>query len=172
MNLRTKILLLLTGTLAALLVVVHAVLSQMILGGANSNDRQIALNERNAVRDIVAFAQEELSEKLKDWAYWDDTYQYVQDKNQEYAVSNLNDDSISNLKVDVFIYTDLNNQVVFSEGFDYKSNTALMLPFDLNPQGDLLRPVLDLPNETSTNSGIILPSYPFNFGISRSLMMS
>lgn len=156
MSLRRKTLLAIGLTSVCLLVLLLALAQFILLRGFDHLQEESVQENVLRVRNVIANEIDSLTTFAGDWAYWDDTYQYVQDKNQEYADSNLNDDSISNLKIDVFIYTDLSNHVVFSEGFDYKTSTALVLPFDLNPQRDLLRPVLDLPNDTSTNSGIIL----------------
>jgi signal transduction histidine kinase/CheY-like chemotaxis protein len=50
---------------------------------------------RNVLRTANALEQgyEDLATKLGDWAFWDDTYAFVEDANRNYQSSNLNDES-------------------------------------------------------------------------------
>lgn len=53
-----------------------------------------------------------------DWAFWDDTYQFVQDGNKDYIKSNLANATFGDIGINVIIYVNSANQVVYSKGFD------------------------------------------------------
>ena len=63
---------------------------------------------------------ENLQILVKDWATWDDTYQYIQDRNERYIEYNLVDDTFSNARLNFMVYFDSEGDVVFQRGFDFK----------------------------------------------------
>ena len=50
----------------------------------------------------------------EDWAYWDDTYQYVVDRNAAYADSNLGPGSLATIDMDIMVVLDTNGKVVYA----------------------------------------------------------
>jgi PAS domain S-box-containing protein len=50
-----------------------------------------------------------------DWASWDDTYKFVQDKNAEYIASNLHPSTFSDNKLNVLYICDISGRVVWGQ---------------------------------------------------------
>lgn len=50
-----------------------------------------------------------------DWAKWDDSYAFVDDRNADYIASNLNDASFANNRLDLMVYLNNDRQVVFGK---------------------------------------------------------
>jgi|WetSurMetagenome_2_1015567.scaffolds.fasta_scaffold04918_4 signal transduction histidine kinase/sensor domain CHASE-containing protein len=80
---------------------------------------QLGLAEKKYVETSIADTEsicksysDTLSSRLKDWAWWDDTYQYVQDKNSDYEDSNLGPNSISQVQVDMMVFLNLKGEIV------------------------------------------------------------
>ena len=73
-----------------------------------------------------------LSDNLKilssDWGEWDDTYEFVQNKNKNYIKSNLNPESIATLGINYLYITDLTGKTVYSVGYDHKSQKSVNPP--------------------------------------------
>jgi len=138
MSIRKKTLLAIGLTSLVLLVVLLSLVQLILLNGFNRLQEESVQRNMLRVRNVIASELDSLSAIVGDWAYWDDTYQYIQDKNQDYLVSNLNDESISNLKLNLFLFIDMNNQLVFGKRFDLKENQILSLPDELLPNGTLL----------------------------------
>lgn len=70
---------------------------------------------RNADRVTQAISEKisAIASTTKDYAYWDDTYQYLETKDPEYALNNLTQTNLgSNLHLDFVIFTNLANEVV------------------------------------------------------------
>ncbi len=156
MSVRRKTLLSLGLTSISLLVLLFALAQIILMRGFDRLQEEAVHQNILRIQNTLKSELDNLSSFAGDWGYWDDTYQYIQDKNEEYAASNLNDGSISNLKINLIIYTDVNNAPVFGEFFDFKDNHSSSVPLDLDPRRDLLSSVLDLPELTSTNTGLIL----------------
>ncbi len=65
-------------------------------------------------RDIAG-----LSQSNKDWGQWDDTYNFMIDKNSEYIPLNYNLDSLSILNVNDVLIVDNNKKVIFSKEYEF-----------------------------------------------------
>lgn len=63
-----------------------------------------------------------LSNNLKilssDWGEWDDTFEFVKNKNEDYIKSNLSPLSISTLGINYLYITDITGKNVYSVGSD------------------------------------------------------
>jgi len=77
-------------------------------------------------RTLSALSNEfaDLSSKTRDYADWDDTYNFVQDSNEEYIQNNLDAITWDNLRVDVIVFINTEGQVVFGTVFQPDLTTA------------------------------------------------
>ncbi|WP_319370327.1 CHASE4 domain-containing protein [uncultured Ilyobacter sp.] len=73
-----------------------------------------------------------LSDNLKtlnsDWGMWDDTYEFVQNKNEKYIKSNLGSESIETLGIDYLYITNLDGKTIYSTGYDHKNQRGIVPP--------------------------------------------
>ncbi len=70
--------------------------------------------ERNCERARKAFADQAqtLSSKVGDWALWDDTYEFIESRAQEYVTANLNAESLETLHLDFMVFVNAGNEIV------------------------------------------------------------
>ncbi|NLE05392.1 MAG: hypothetical protein GX638_11420, partial [Crenarchaeota archaeon] len=66
-----------------------------------------------------------LNEKASDWSRWDDTYQFVQDHNEEYILANMMNETFDALKVNFMIFVDSGGQIVYSKNYDFSKMSYL-----------------------------------------------
>ena len=108
--------LILVGTIAILLLALLYALSQVIL-----IDSFVQLEQNEVKQDtgrVSNALQSELAElntTTSDWARWDDSYQFIQDHNEAYIQSNLGDETFINLGLNVIVYFDSSDQVVYGK---------------------------------------------------------
>ncbi len=73
-----------------------------------------------------------LSDNLKtltsDWGEWDDTYEFVKNKNKKYIKSNLSPESIATLGVNYLYITDSDGENVYSVGYDQQKEGGVIPP--------------------------------------------
>ncbi len=62
-----------------------------------------------------------LDSLLNDWADWDDTYNYIVDRNAHYIASNLTDATYRQLKLSLVIYLNNTGQTVYERSFDSRA---------------------------------------------------
>ncbi|MCA8964051.1 MAG: response regulator [Planctomycetes bacterium] len=70
--------------------------------------------ERNCERARKAFADQalNLSSKVGDWSLWDDTYEYIESRAEEYVTANLNAESLETLNLDFMVFVNARHEVV------------------------------------------------------------
>ena len=86
--------------------------------------------ERNIDR-VFSLLQNEidsLSITTGDWAQWDDSYAFIQDKNEEYIQSNLLDSTFVQLHLNFILYFDNQMNLVFGKAYDLQLEEEIDLP--------------------------------------------
>ncbi|MDC7217807.1 MAG: CHASE4 domain-containing protein, partial [Spirochaetales bacterium] len=110
-------------SLICLLVFVSSVLLVYKLNSRAISKVEKVLVEENLSR--AEFAVRESSQALKslcrDWAWWDDTYNFTKEFNEQYVISNLTPEILVNLDLDLVMFFDHEGKYFFShsaEGTD------------------------------------------------------
>lgn len=112
--------------------------------------------QENIERTLSALSNElsELSSKTADYAEWNDTYNFVQDANEEYIQENLEAATWANLRVDLILIINTAGQIVF--GADYQPDlTATPIPQSLLELLSANDTLWHHPNVDSTITGIV-----------------
>ena len=118
MNLRIKVFLIVGGVLCALFFSVYNIFSRVLIEDFRDLERRFV--ERNVSRAIDAFTNrlDDLNVKVADWAQWDDTYEFVSNRNVDYLEANLQDSALELLRIEFFVLTDANGDIVFKKEID------------------------------------------------------
>ena len=154
MNIRKRTILTILGTTCIV----------MLVGGIFGYFTFLNSYERLEILDIQSDAKrllstldhetENLSSITDDWAAWDDTYDFVQDKNQEYVDTNLVDGTFESLKLNLIIYFDTQGQVVHHKAFDLENQEEIAVSKDILDFFDN-HPSIFLASENLNNSGFL-----------------
>ena len=70
----------------------------------------------------------ELNVKLGDWAVWDDSYNFIKDKNEEFIKSNLTNVAFTTLKINTMFFVNKEDEIIFSKMIDL--DTEEYIPLD------------------------------------------
>lgn len=161
MTLRQKTLLLIGLTLAGLIGVLYASLSLIFLVSFAQ------IEERNAQRNIRRVQQaifgelESLKAITADYAEWDDTYVFVEDANKEYIEENLLDSTFEGLKLNLFLFFNTEDQLVFGRGFSLDKQQQTPVPGTLRKYLASNSSILNHSDTQSSIAGIVmLPEGP------------
>jgi diguanylate cyclase (GGDEF)-like protein/PAS domain S-box-containing protein len=157
MQLRTKMLLIVGLTFFGLIAILFAT-SKFII--TSSFARLEGQNTRvNIERALDSFSDElsYLSSTTADWSSWDDTYDFIEDVNEDYIETNLVDMTFIGLELNYIIYINSSGKVVFSKGIDINNdNEAVAVPDSLLGLLSKNNAVLNHPDPMSVISGVIL----------------
>ncbi len=90
-----------------------------------------------------------------DWASWDDTYAFIEDRNEEFIKSNLIEDSFITLGLNLMVFVNSSGDIVYSRAFDLGIEEEMNIPDDVlqHVSGDNM--LTDLSSGRSFTSGII-----------------
>lgn len=127
MNLRGKTLLILGLTLLGAIALILG-LSYTVMIGSYAGFEEKSTRD-SVVQGLKALAYEitSIESKCGEWSRWDETYRFVSGENPAYPKQNLNQDSFDNLGVDILLFLNLNQSVVYATGY----NTSAHLTSDL-----------------------------------------
>jgi len=124
MKLRKKTLIIVLSTLLLLLAILFVTSGMLLLEGFAAVEKKDTI--RNVKRAFDAFNESVnfLTIKAADWAKWDDTYTFIENKNSNYISSNLTDETLIELKVNLMLFLDNSGSVVFNRYADPVTNTV------------------------------------------------
>ncbi len=94
----------------------------IIFPGFKSIEKVNSIKEFNRALNVFKKEIKHIDSVCKDWSYWDDTYNYVKNKNKSYENSNLVTSSFKDLKLNIIGIYDANGNVVWLKFYDLKSN--------------------------------------------------
>ena len=136
---------------------VHLTQRLMILPGFAKLERESA--EKNLERCADAIAREvyHLDKICGDWSAWDNTYQFVQDKNQAFLDANMDWPTLEEKSgLNLIMFYSLTGERIWGEVFDSSQGGKIEI-------GELGAPslgkghiLLDLPSEESKRTGFVL----------------
>jgi diguanylate cyclase (GGDEF)-like protein len=86
--------------------------------------------EQNAilVERILVASSSSMANTVRDWAIWNETYDYIEGNNPTYEEGNLYYESFETLNVNLILYYDIDQQIVFSAFYDF--DLEVELPVD------------------------------------------
>lgn len=93
--------------------------------------------------------------KVSDWAQWDDTYAYIEDRNEEYIQANLQDSALDLLRLNFVVLADTEGAILFKKQVDSEGNeVAFSDPFTqyIETHGQLFEHT----SAQSVHSGIVM----------------
>lgn len=128
MNLRVKVFLTIGSAFLVLFFAVYNVLSYILLKEFLEIERSSVEENVRRVSDAVQNKIDDLGIKVSDWGQWDDTYGFVQDRNQEYADTNLQDVALTLLGIEFIVITDETGEILFKKQIDHEGQSVPFSP--------------------------------------------
>jgi sensor domain CHASE-containing protein len=128
MNLRTKVFLSVAGVLSVLFIAVYSILSHVLSADFHDLERRSVEQNVGRVSDALDNEKANLEVKVADWGQWDDTYAFVQDKNQGYIDTNLQDVALELLHIQFVVITDKSGEILFKKEVDHFGKEVAFSP--------------------------------------------
>jgi len=128
MKLRTKSIIVICVGFSILCLVLSVTLDFIII--RSYSDLEIKTVSEHVGRVLNQFNQEynSLVALGYDWSVWDDTYSFVEDKNEEYIQKNLQYEIFEDIKINFMLFYNNSDMLVFSKTFDFKQKNETFLP--------------------------------------------
>lgn len=128
-------------TLVALLLTLLLISHIVMLGSyRHLEERHIERNVKR-LQYILADETDKLDEVAGDWANWDESYTFLEDRNEKYRNSNLIPASFTQLRIDLILLVDTRGNIVYAGHYDRHTAEPWPIPRELRNQlPDLLQP--------------------------------
>ena len=138
-----KTLLTIAIALTGLVGVLYGSASIVLLNNLKQSEEQYTRRAVGGVLIALTQTQEDLSLHLGDWAFWDDTYAFIQDANKDYIKSNLYPIALLTLRLNLMLFVQPSGRITYGTGFDIAQHKFTPIPPGikayLSPQNRLIR---------------------------------
>jgi two-component sensor histidine kinase/sensor domain CHASE-containing protein len=158
MSIRLRTLMLIAGTTIGLLAVLYTISAFLFMGSFTRLERREALRGLEQARNALAGELDELAVFNHDWAAWDDTYAFIQDRNPSFLEANLVDETFTGARLNLMMFLDRAGGIVYAKAYDWRRDAALPVPGELLRRLPSGRPAVPLAREDRAVSGILLLS--------------
>jgi len=133
MSLRRKTLLIIGATLISLMIVIYAFSQTITMNGflhleESTVQRNIdrAINGLNDEMDVIYSTNQ-------DWANWTDTYNFVDDLNDNYREGNTHDGIFESYDLNVMLFVNTKGEIAFGKAYDLDKEQEIPVPKSLDP---------------------------------------
>ena len=128
----SKKLLIVTFTMFALLTVLLIVASHTILLSSFSNlETRDTIKNTEKIEQAIAWEALSMDRTARDWAYWDDTYYFVNTLSPEYIESNLDNSTLYDLDLNIMLFVNRSGAIVYPMSVDLINREQMPVPSGL-----------------------------------------
>ncbi|WP_020587476.1 sensor domain-containing diguanylate cyclase [Desulfobacter curvatus] len=162
MGLRKKTLITIGMTLILMVLIIYSITNTILLGGYANLERENIILSMDQAMKVIDDELGQLQTIVGDWAPWNDTYFFVQNKNQKYIDDNLMDLTLVNLHINFLLFINTAGEIVHCTYLDLESGRGEACPESIKKylsfEGSF---ILRNESKNETLSGLaILPENP------------
>ncbi len=144
MKLRKKTLLIVGAALVALNITIYAISSLILLRDFTHLEQQYVRQDVTHALRAIDHELSRLNTIARDYAEWDDTYEFIKTGNPDYVRSNLIDSTFSYLNLNFMVFVDAQGRIRFEKAYDQTHSRSMALPEGLEPFLDPEQPEASL----------------------------
>lgn len=128
MGLRKKTLITISTALILMVLIIYSITSTILLGGYAKLEKENALLSMDKAMKVIDDELNQLKSTVGDWAPWNDTYVFVQNKNQKYIDYNLMDSTLVNLHVNFLLFINTAGEIVYCKYINLETGQGKEFP--------------------------------------------
>ncbi len=161
-SIRQRIFVVVLCTTLILFSILYLAFDLTFLKGYEELEKENTSENMDRVATALSGRLETITRLCKDWAVWDETYEFAQDGNTGFIERNLSaTESYANVGVSLFMVLNTEGEVVYHKGFDHTHWTEIVFP-ETEIQSLADSPLVTQSSTQKISSGItILSGKPF-----------
>lgn len=132
-SLRQKTLAITGATLVGLVVIIYGISVSVLNRNTQANTEARAQGSASTIFNLVELKKQDLARDFQSWSAWDDTYEFVADRNQQYLQDNLIPTTYQNLNINLIAIVNQAGEVVYGGTFYPHNIHVQALPKDILP---------------------------------------
>lgn len=125
MTLRRKTLSIFTVTFLLLMLLLFLSVQVVLVDAFDKLEQETIRTDVSRARNTVDLELKTLETTLSDWAPWDDTYSFMQNRERKYIESNLGESTFISLRLNFMIFFNEDGAPVFAQGFNLDSKQVV-----------------------------------------------
>ena len=155
MNIRTKTIVTVLGAVIILLLSIYIVSSTILTKSFTHLENQKIEKNTEVLLAVIKTRMENMDILARDWGFWDDAYNFMQNRNTQFALSAFSPSICKDTKCNFIIMTDTSGHIVFAKGYDFEKEKNIPIP-------DSLRELLKQPaitqqkDKNATTQGLLV----------------
>lgn len=159
MRLQTRIILLMIFFFL-IFVLLGSAATRMLLGPLLlAAEEEVARINLMRVASALHRESEHLAILITDWAHWDETYRFIQDRNRRFQVTNLSPATFTKTRLDLLLFINGDGDVVWARQRDHASGAELELGRLPTTRWPVDHPLLTFKDLQQIHSGILSTRY-------------
>ncbi len=128
MTIRRKTILVIGGMSILIIPLLMVILWVTVLNNFNKVENDAVLQNLERAVNSIETNIKTLNNTVGDWSSWNESYNFIENVNQEYIDNNLMDATLTGLNVNFMVFVDLNGNVIHSKSVDFQSGEEVSLP--------------------------------------------
>ncbi|GAB4213677.1 MAG: hypothetical protein OHK0012_10240 [Synechococcales cyanobacterium] len=100
--------------------------------------------------------QDSLDSTGRDWAEWDDTYQFMEDRSDRYISSNVTAAALTNFDLNLILFLNTSGEIIHAQSYDRETEAMQAIPPDLLSHLSARSLLLQNASEPTLEPGILL----------------
>ena len=157
MKLQRKTLIILALTVVGMILAIYFILSGITTESYKKLEIQTSIQNSKRVYNALYNKIDSINTLVVDWAKWDDSYEFIVDRNKDYIKSNLVETTFVDNELNVIPYYNKQNQIVWGKGYDLGNEEFIEVPDSLKKYiADHSSLLLDHEDIESNVMGIVL----------------
>ncbi|SHK71647.1 diguanylate cyclase (GGDEF) domain-containing protein [Clostridium cavendishii DSM 21758] len=153
MSVKIKIILISFISCILIIVLTSSIFNFIISGYIDKLENNNIEDSFEILNSIINKEENNMGKIAIDWAQWDETYNFLADKNSNFIKNNFNNNTIKELNLNFMIFTDTKGDIVYSENYDLPNEKINLLTKKLN---EYIRKLGEFKNNSQIYSGIVL----------------
>ena len=149
-SLRAKMLLAMAAGMLLLFALIFFVARTVLLDGYSKLEKDKATIQINSAISLLNEQSEQLGISVRDYAHWDDMYQFVVKKDPTFIKTSLSNTIFSNFKINALLVINNEGEAVYQRGVDHTTLKPWRIP-ELLLQAIRKGGVLTSPSKTNTS---------------------
>lgn len=160
MSIRKKTLIIVALILLGLILILDTLSNNILLNSYSRLEEDDARKNIDRAKETYEYNLSVIDSLVEDWAAWADTYEFMENKNNEYLESNLVDSTFTEYNLNAILYLNTSEEIIYSKGFDLEKKKEVSISENLKKhltKKGLLKPA---EKGTGIKGVVILPEGP------------
>jgi signal transduction histidine kinase len=158
-KIHTRTILILGATVFILIFAMNLLAQFFILSSYAQIEREESVTDVQRVLDQIRDKESTLAKSASDWAVWNDSYFFMENRNDEYRQVNIEPiTSYESLHINGLLYYDTSGDLVIAKWYDLQNRTATNVPPDMLAFFSKNRHLLQNRTLNREQSGLVLTS--------------